>query len=115
MPSAVIKCPFPFPDWEASADVQIFQEFDTEDQGMQETLIYEGKAIFDQKAITVFNSESKQVALSGKLIIHGDVQQIGSIGEVQGYVIVNGDKKQMYQMSKPQLLGQVHTTEITLK
>lgn len=115
MPGAVIKCPFPFPEWEAIADIQIFQETDTEDQGPQKTLIYDGKAIFDQKSITVFNSESKQVALSGRLIIHGDVQQIGSIGTVQGYVIVNGDKKQMYQMSKPQLMGLVYTTEVTLK
>ncbi len=115
MPNAVIKCPFPFPDWEATADVQIFQEFDTEDQGMTEELIYEGKAVFDQKSISVFNSESKQVALSGKLIVHGDVQQIGGIGEAQGFVIVNGDKKQIYQMSKQQLLGQIYATEVTLK
>jgi len=115
MPSAIIRCPFAFPSWEASADVQIYQEFDTEDQGPQEVLIYEGKAIFDQNAITTFNSDSKQVSLNGKLIIHGDVQQIGSLGDMQGYAVVNGDKKQIYQMSKPQLLGQVFSTEVTLK
>ncbi len=115
MPSAVIKCPFAFPSWEASADVQIIQEVDTEDQGPEETLIYEGKAIFDQKSITTFNSESKQVALSGKIIIHGDVQQIGNIGDVQGYVIVNGAKKQIYQMSKPVLMGEVFSTEVTMR
>lgn len=115
MQGAVIKSPAPFPVWEATADVQIFQEIDTEDQGPQETLIYEGKAIFDQKAVTTFNAESKQVALSGKLIIQGDVQQNGSIGEVQGYVIVNGDKRQLYQMSKHILMGIVYSTEVTLK
>ena len=115
MQGAVIKSPAPFPKWEAVANVQVYQETDTEDQGPQETLIYEGKAIFDQKAITTFNSESKQVALSGKLIIQGDVQQNGNIGEVQGYVIVNGDKRQLYQMSKHILMGVIYSTEVTLK
>jgi len=115
MQGALIKSPAPFPVWEATATVQIFQEIDTEDQGPQETLIYEGRAIFDQKAVTTFNADSKQVALSGKLIIQGDVQQNGNIGEVQGYVIVNGDKRQLYQMSKHILMGVVYSTEVTLK
>ncbi|MCI9523588.1 MAG: hypothetical protein HFF01_00870 [Erysipelotrichaceae bacterium] len=118
MPSAVIKCPFSnsFPDVEATAKIRIIQEIDTEDQGPSEMLIYEGNAIYSQETKTVFNSESKQIALSGDLIIKGDVQHIGALSDVQGYVEIEGiGKKQIYQMSKPVLMGFVYSTEVTLR
>ena len=74
MLDAVIKCPFPFPKKEVTTQVKVVQEVDTEDQGPQETLIYDGYAAYDEKAHTIFNSQSKQITLSGKIIIYGDLQ-----------------------------------------
>lgn len=114
MPSAIIRCPFPFPDIEAVTSVKIYQEFDTEDQGPQGTLIYEGMAIYDQSSKNVFNSDSKQIALSGSLIIKGEVKTIGDTLKPQGYVKIGDDTRRIYKMSKPTIMGAVFSTEIDL-
>ena len=49
MPSAIITCPFPFPDQELTTYIEIYQEEDTEDQGPIETLVYDGMAKYDQR------------------------------------------------------------------
>lgn len=113
MPSAVIRCPFPFPDVEATTFVKVYQQIDTEDQGPKETLIYEGMAIYDETTKNTFNSDSKLIALSGKLIVHGEIQ-MDSLS-IQGYVEINEEKKEIYSVSKPKIFGQVYSTEILLR
>lgn len=115
MPSAIVNCPFPFPDNEATTEVEIYQEVDTEDQGPQPKLVYEGMAIYDQTSKNVFTADSKQVALSGKLIIRGDVQTLESKKAFQGYVKIGSEAKRIYKMSKPKILGIVFSTEVDLQ
>lgn len=115
MPSAVIKCPFPFPDVEAITYVEIYQEIDTKYDGPQETLIYDGMAIYDQTSKNVFNADSKQIALSGTLIIKGDVQFIGDTLKPQGYVKIGDDTKRLYGVSKHPVMGYILSTEIDLQ
>lgn len=114
MPSAVILSPFPFPDWEATTIVKLIQEVNTEDEGPQEITIYNGKAIYDEKSHVVFDSQSKQITLSGKLIIKGDVQALECKTAYQGYIVIGTEQKQIYKVSKPKLLGVIFSTEIEL-
>lgn len=114
MPGVVIASPFPFPDHEATAHVVVYQEQDTEDQGPIETVIYDGLAIYDEKAKTVYNKDSKQISLSGMLIIHGDVQALDGKTAFQGFVQISKEKKQIYAVRKPKLLGVIYSTEVDL-
>lgn len=114
MPSAIISCPLPFPDWELVDYVEIYQTVDTEDQGPQETLIYDGNCKYDETQKQVFNADSKLVSLSGNIIIKGEVNVRGN-DKFEGYVKVNGIKKEVYSLSKNKIMGTVFSTEIELK
>ncbi|EFE46239.1 hypothetical protein HMPREF0863_01638 [Erysipelotrichaceae bacterium 5_2_54FAA] len=114
MPGVVIASPFPFPDHEATTNVVVYQEQDTEDQGPISTVLYDGPAIYDEKAKIVYNKDSKQISLSGMLIIHGDVQALEGKTAFQGFVLIGEEKKQIYTVRKPKLLGVIYSTEIDL-
>lgn len=114
MPSAIIACPLPFPDWELNDQIEIYQTHDTEDQGPQETLIYNGLCRYDETQKQVFNADSKLVSLSGSVIIKGEVIVQGN-DKFEGYVVVNGLKKEVYTFSKNKVMGSVFSTEIELK
>lgn len=114
MPGAVIRSPFPFPDQEATINVIIYQEQDTEDQGPFEAMIYDGMAIYEEKSKNVYGKDSKQITLSGMLIIRGDVQALESKIAMQGYVKIGSERKQIYSIRKPKLLGVVYSTEVDL-
>lgn len=114
MPSAVITCPLPFPDWELIDQVEIYQTCDTEDQGPRETLIYEGLCKYDEVQKQVFNADSKLVSLSGNIIIKGEVITLNN-DKFEGFVKVNGIKKEVYSLSKNKIIGKVFSTEIELK
>ena len=108
MPGVVIASPFPFPDHEATTHVVVYQEQDTEDQGPIKTVIYDGLAIYDEKSKIVYGKDSKQISLSGMLIIHGDVQAL------EGFVQIGAERKQIYAVRKPKLLGVIYSTEVDL-
>lgn len=114
MPGTIITCPLPFPDWELTDQVEIYQTYDTEDQGPQETLIYNGLCRYDETQKQVFNADSKLVSLSGSIIIKGEVNVQGK-DKFEGYVVVNGLKKEVYTLSKNKVMGSVFSTEIELK
>ena len=114
MPSAVVSCPIPFPDWELTDKVEIYQTCDTEDQGPQELLIYDGLCRYDETQKQVFNSDSKLVGISGSIVIKGDVITQGN-DKFEGFVKVNGIKKEVYSLSKNKVMGSVFSTEIELK
>lgn len=114
MPGVVIASPFPFPDREATTHIVVYQEQETEDQGPIETIIYDGLAIYDEKSKIVYNKDSKQISLSGMLIIHGDVQALEGKTAFQGFVRIGKEKKQIYDVRKPRLLGVIYSTEIDL-
>lgn len=114
MPSAIITCPLPFPDWELTDKVKIYQTYDTEDQGPQETLIYDGLCRYDETQKQVFNSDSKLVGISGSIIIKGEVITRGN-DKFEGFVKVNSIKKEVYSLSKNKVMGSIFSTEIELK
>ena len=114
MPGVVIVSPFPFPDWEATTHVVVYQEQDTEDQGPIPVVLYDGLAIYDEKSKIVYGKDSKQISLSGMLIIHGDVQALEGKTAFQGFVQISKEKKQIYAVRKPKLLGVIYSTEIDL-
>lgn len=114
MPSALVTCPLPFPDWELSDFVKVYQTYDTEDQGPQEKMVYDGPCKYDQTQRTTFNTESKLVSLQGSIIIKGEVI-CQETNKFEGYVIVNGIKREVYSLSKPKVMGYVFSTEIELK
>lgn len=115
MPSAIILSPFPFPDIEATTKVKIVQEVDTPYDGPQETVLYDGNAVYDEKAKTVFNAESKQISLNGMLIIKGDVQSLDAKVAFQGYVKIGEESKRIYSVRKPKVLGVIFSTEVDLQ
>jgi len=114
MLGAIVTCPLPFPDWELTDDVKVYQIQDTEDQGPQEECVYDGRCKYDQTQRTTFNSESKLVSLQGNIIIKGDII-IKDTDKFEGYVVVNGIKKDVYSLSKPKVMGYVFSTELELK
>ena len=114
MPGVVIASPFPFPDHEATTHVVVYQEQDTEDQGPIKTVIYDGLAIYDEKSKIVYGKDSKQISLSGMLIIHGDVQALEGKTAFQGFVQIGAERKQIYAVRKPKLLGVIYSTEVYL-
>ena len=114
MPGVVIASLFPLPDHEATTHVVVFQEQDTEDQGPIETIIYDGLAIYDEKSKIVYGKDSKQISLSGMLIIHGDVQALEGKTAFQGFVQIGTERKQIYAVRKPRLLGVIYSTEVDL-
>lgn len=114
MPGVVIACPFPFPSHEATTRITVYQEQDTEDQGPIETIVYDGLAIYDEKSKIVYGKDSKQISLSGMLIIHGDVQALEGKIAFQGFVRIGKEKKQIYAVRKPRLLGVIYSTEVDL-
>lgn len=114
MPNAIIVCPFPFPDIEATTHIEVFQEIDTKYEGPQETLIYDGMAVFDQSAKTIMGTDNKLITLSGTIIIKGEVQTMPSANSFQGYVKIGENKLKVLKLSKPRLFGLVYSTELEL-
>ena len=86
----------------------------TEDQGPIKTVIYDGLAIYDEKSKIVYGKDSKQISLSGMLIIHGDVQALEGKTAFQGFVQIGAERKQIYAVRKPKLLGVIYSTEVDL-
>jgi hypothetical protein len=114
MPKAIISSPLPFPTWEAVAEIKIYQTQNTEDSGTIETLIYEGKGIYDEKSSQRFDKKSHLIQVTGKLIIQGDVKIENQL-QFEGYAMVNGQKTGIYTCSKNRMLGVVYSTEFELK
>ncbi|RGG80304.1 hypothetical protein DWW76_12655 [Coprobacillus sp. AF17-11AC] len=114
MPSAIVTCPFPFPDWELTDELEVYQTVDTEDQGPQETLVYSGLCKYDDIQKQVFNADSKLVSLSGNIVIKGEVITLPS-SKFEGYVKINGLKREVYSLCKNKVMGFVFSTEIVLK
>lgn len=48
------------------------------------------------------------------LIIHGDVQALDGKTAFQGFVQISKEKKQIYAVRKPKLLGVIYSTEVDL-
>lgn len=103
----------PFPEFLANTFIEVWQTGINTDGDYEEIKIYEGKCIYSDKSKTVVNPEKQLVTLSGRATIKGDINP-GKV--IEGYVIVNGSKKKIYnteRISNPD--GTIFSTEITLK
>lgn len=114
MPNAIIKCPFPFPNIEATTKIELYQEVDTKYEGPQETLIYEGMAVFDQTSKTIMGTDNKLITLSGTIIIKGQVQTIETEKSFQGFVKIGTTKLMVRKLAFLSMLGMVYSTELEL-
>lgn len=102
---------FPFPKWNQVTPVKVYQ---TEQgrYGEEETLIYDGKCLYDEKSRQVLDAERRLVLLSGLIIIEGDINP-GKV--IEGYVVVDGERKNIYRAKRPRNPdGSVFSTELEL-
>lgn len=103
---------FPFPKWNANTPVKVYQTT-IDNRGIPtEEVIYEGKAIYDEKQRQVLDAERRLILLSGKVIIKGD---IAPGKKISGYVEIDGDTKAIYAALRPRNPdGSVFSTELDL-
>ncbi|SDY13261.1 hypothetical protein [Eubacterium barkeri] len=104
--------PLPFPDFLLNTSVRIVQSTINEDGESSEILLYDGKAIYDEKSRSVLDAQRRLVTLSGKIIAKGDIYP-GQL--LEGYVEVGPDKKFIYNAARirnPD--GSVFSTELDL-
>lgn len=102
----------PFPRFLAKTDIKVYSTSLGED-GEEKSLLYEGKCIYTDKSKTVLNAERQLITLSGKAVVEGDIKP----GElIQGYVEVNGAKKNIYSTERPiNPDGSIFSTELNLQ
>lgn len=76
------------------------------------TVIFDGKAIYDEKVKNTLDAERRLVTLSGKVIIEGDIAPNKLI---EGIVEVGGYERAIYRSLKPRNPdGSVFSTELEL-
>jgi len=89
---------FNFPEWALVTPVKIYQSVLSEDSGPVDELLYEGLCNYSEKTRQTLDKERKLITLSGKVIIKGDINP-GKL--IEGYVEVNGIKKNIFIASSP--------------
>ena len=88
----------PFPKWLLNTPVKVYQTALNEDGEPAETLLYNGKAIYDEKTKQTLNKERKLVDPVGKVIVDGDICP-NTVFE--GYVQVGNVKQDIFRVTKP--------------
>ncbi|MEY8001201.1 hypothetical protein AB8U03_13550 [Clostridium sp. Mt-5] len=102
----------PFPEWILNTDLKIYQTTLGEDGGPEETILFQGKAFYEEKTRQVLDKERKLVTLSGKVIVPGDLNP-GKI--IEGCVQVGEVKRDIFKSSRiPNPDGTVFSTELDL-
>lgn len=101
----------PFPDWCLVTQIKVYVEEDSED-GVTETLIFDGKCNFSEKSRTTLNEYKQVVDLTGKVLLKGDIYPNK---QIKGYVILDGAKRTIYRARKPRNPdGSIYSTELDL-
>lgn len=79
----------------------------------EETLVYNGRCIYDEKSRQVLDSERRLVRLSARAIIKGDICPGKNI---EGYVeVAGGPKRSIFRAARPRNPdGTVYSTELEL-
>jgi len=101
----------PFPDWCLVTPIKVYAEEPGED-GVTETLIFDGKCNFSEKSMTTLNEQRQVVELTGKVLLKGDIYPEKLI---RGYVVIDGIKRTIYRSRKlrnPD--GSIYSTELDL-
>lgn len=103
---------FPFPSWSQVVPLKVYKTELNEDGGRDETVLFDGKAFYDEKSKRVVDKTGSVVLLSGKVIIEGDIAP-GQI--IDGLVKVDGVDKVIYSTLRPRNPdGTVYSTELDL-
>lgn len=103
----------PFPKWILNTPVKIYQTELNEDGEPAETLLFDGKAFYEEKTKQILDKDRKLVTLSGKVIVQGDINP-GNI--IEGYVQIGTVKKNIFRSSRPRNPdGSVFSTELELE
>jgi hypothetical protein len=88
-----------FPKFLLNKQVQVYSTTLGED-GEEETLIYDGMCIYDEKSKQTLNAERQLVTLSGSIVIEGDIFPNKLI---TGYVSIDGIKRNIYGTERPRV------------
>lgn len=101
----------PFPDWCLVTPIKVYAEEPGED-GVIETLIFDGKCNFSEKSRTTLNEQKQVVELTGKVLCKGDIYP-GK--QIKGSVELDGMKRTIHRSRKPRNPdGSIYSTELDL-
>ncbi|AJA50060.1 hypothetical protein CPAST_c40310 [Clostridium pasteurianum DSM 525 = ATCC 6013] len=107
-----MKGKLPFPKWILNTELKIFDIEIGEDGGPNETIMFEGKAFYEEKTRQTLDKDRSLVTLSGKVIVPGDINP-GKI--IKGCVQIGEVKKDIFKSSRPKNPdGTVFSTELDL-
>lgn len=102
----------PFPDWLANTDYSLIlnEEGISEDGELIFSTKKSGKCIFSEKSKRIIDSEGKEIILSGKVIIKGDIApSLKTVSD--GVITINERKYEIYTGSRPRNPdGTIHST-----
>jgi hypothetical protein len=107
-----MKGKLPFPKWILNTELKIFDTEIGEDGGPEETIMFDGKAFYEEKTRQTLDKDRRLVTLSGKVIVPGDINP-GKI--IKGCVQIGEVKKDIFKSSRPKNPdGTVFSTELDL-
>lgn len=106
----------PFPDWLLQIDysLSLNAEGISEDGEPISSVESNGKCIFSEHSRRIIDSEGKQITLSGKCIVKGDIApSLKSVSD--GVITINGRTYEIYSGSRPRNPdGSIHSTQFEL-
>ena len=101
----------PFPYFLANTPVEIWTNGVNEDGDPVEEKIFDGKCIYSDKSKQIVDAERKLVLISGKVTVPNSIKD----GNIEGYVVVNGIRKNIYNIQRPlNPDGSIFSTELNL-
>lgn len=106
----------PFPDWLAKTEYSLVlnNQGISEDGEPIEKVENKGKCIFSEKSKRIIDNEGKQIILSGKVIIKGDIAP--SLKNVSdGIIVINDREYEIYTGARPRNPdGTIHSTQLEI-
>ncbi len=103
----MIKFPTP-PSWILNTSIQIIAELDGED-GVEEKVIFDGRAYYEEGVRRVVNENKQIVELSGLAIVYDNIVFD------KAFVKIDGKERVIYKTSRPKNPdGSVYSTEMEL-
>ena len=106
----------PFPDWLLKTDysLSLNAEGISEDGEPISNIESEGKCIFSEHSKRIIDLEGKQITLSGKCIIKGDIApSLKTISD--GVITINNRTYEIYSGARPRNPdGTIHSTQLEL-
>lgn len=101
-----------FPDWLATTDCKIETSVLGEDGGPEKSFSHSGKCIYSVKNKAEISKEGKNITITGKVILKGDIAPKMKDDELaSGTVEIKEQKFSIYSVSRPRNPnGTVHHT-----